>query len=806
RFAGTKDGLTSASWASYITDFPWSLSSGCGIKTLYAQFRDYAGNISQNDLSATTTLVNPINLVPNDDMEAGNGSPSQWIIYGNQLDPTLYPAWSTVAPHSGNRCIKIGNTSGADAACYINDIPVTVPGKTFVFGGWGKVESMSGGGNAGLMFAVTFSDGTTQYYLPPELVFSKGAADLNIWKERSSMVTFDKPVNSVRPYGIIYSGHGASGNAPGEGGIASFDDIYVYGITDPGISIPAAPSAIAGTGISTNQINLTWVDRSNNETGFKIERSPWFGTPAWSQIAVLGPNATSYADTSMTSNAPYQYRMRSYNAAGNSAYVTSGEVDPLPPAPSAFIAGSITGSSMVLSWVDNSSIETEYRLERSTDNATWSMTVLPADTRTYSASGLNSNTNYYFRVCARNAAGNSAYATLGPIKTLAVAPAAPTALTATTIASTYIVLTWSDNSGNEDGFKVERSADNSNWVPLVTLGSNVTRRSDSSLTPYTAYYYRICAYNAIGNSGYAYSGMIRTLDTIPAVPLNFSGTAISGNQITLTFRAGSANTTGFNVYRAGALIGTAANAAGSTSAVTYSDSGLTPSTSYSYTVSATNSGGESAQQSAVQVTTQAATTALVVPVGLSAAPTAGSGSTSVTVTFRAGSSTTTGFRIFRWNGSSFAYLAAVGNPANSTAPVSYINAGLSPNTTYYYTVSATNGAGGESAQTNYVSVTTMAGTVTLPAAPTKLAGTAVTKNSVRLTWQDNSNNETGFKILYYNNGIWSPITTIAANSTFYTISGLTPGTGRYYSVYATNAAGDTAASAPTYVYVVTPMT
>ena len=156
----------------------------------------------------------------------------------------------------------------------------------------------------------------------------------------------------------------------------------------------------------------------------------------------------------MTSNAPYQYRMRSYNAAGNSAYVTSGEVDPLPPAPSAFIAGSITGSSMVLSWVDNSSIETEYRLERSTDNATWSMTVLPADTRTYSASGLNSNTNYYFRVCARNAAGNSAYATLGPIKTLAVAPAAPTALTATTIASTYIVLTWSDNSGNEDGFKV----------------------------------------------------------------------------------------------------------------------------------------------------------------------------------------------------------------------------------------------------------------------------------------------------------------------------------------------------------------
>ena len=64
---------------------------------------------------------------------------------------------------------------------------------------------------------------------------------------------------------------------------------------------------------------MAWTDNSNNEDGFKIERSP-NGTSSWTQIATVGPNVTTYSNTGLTRNTRYYYRVRSYNALGNSGY------------------------------------------------------------------------------------------------------------------------------------------------------------------------------------------------------------------------------------------------------------------------------------------------------------------------------------------------------------------------------------------------------------------------------------------------------------------------------------------------------
>jgi len=83
--------------------------------------------------------------------------------------------------------------------------------------------------------------------------------------------------------------------------------------------IPAAPGALTATAVSQMQINLAWTDNSNNEDGFKIERSP-NGNSSWTQIATVGPNVTTYSNTGLTKNTRYYYRVRAYNVLGNSAY------------------------------------------------------------------------------------------------------------------------------------------------------------------------------------------------------------------------------------------------------------------------------------------------------------------------------------------------------------------------------------------------------------------------------------------------------------------------------------------------------
>jgi serine protease AprX len=94
----------------------------------------------------------------------------------------------------------------------------------------------------------------------------------------------------------------------------------------PGATAPAAPTSLTGTVLTSTSIRLNWVDNANNETGFLVERctgsscTNFAPLPTAGSTSTVGANVTTYTDTGLVRGTRYRYRVRAFNATGNSAY------------------------------------------------------------------------------------------------------------------------------------------------------------------------------------------------------------------------------------------------------------------------------------------------------------------------------------------------------------------------------------------------------------------------------------------------------------------------------------------------------
>src|SRR6267143_6651 len=229
---------------------------------------------------------------------------------------------------------------------------------------------------------------------------------------------------------------------------------------------------------------------------------------------------------------------------------------------------------------------------------------------------------------------------------------------------------------------------------------------------------------------------------------------------------------------------------------TYSNTGLAPSTTYTYRVSAINSVGTSSPSNTASATTQAASTIPGAPTSLVANTVS---SSQINLSWNApannGGSAITGYKIERSTNGGSSWSPPVNTGSTATT---YPDTGLTASTTYMYRVSAINSVG-TSSPSNTASATTQTAS-TIPGAPTSLVANTVSSSQINLSWNAPANNGgsaiTGYKIERSTNGgsSWSPPVNTGSTATTYPDTGLTASTTYMYRVSAINSVGTSSPS------------
>ena len=121
---------------------------------------------------------------------------------------------------------------------------------------------------------------------------------------------------------------------------------------------------------------------------------------------------------------------------------------------------------------------------------------------TYSVSGTYSAR---LTVTDNQGASSSSTATIQVNTIPPTIPAAPSNLLASALSKTQISLSWTDNSANETGFRIERcaGANCTNFIEITTVGANIKNYTNTGLKRNTTYRYRVRAFNSAGASAYS---------------------------------------------------------------------------------------------------------------------------------------------------------------------------------------------------------------------------------------------------------------------------------------------------------------
>ena len=357
-----------------------------------------------------------------------------------------------------------------------------------------------------------------------------------------------------------------------------------------------------------------------------------------------------------------------------------------PLAPTSMRVVHQTTTSVDLVWIDVVG-EDGYRLERSdqsTDSGFVFVTELNADQTTYTDTGLSPSTSYLYRLIAFNSAGENISIPL-TAQTRSVNPVlSPTGFSAQARSASEISLSWQDIAQDEQGYYLDRSVDNSSFSRVAELPMNAISHVDKDgISSSITYYYRLQAFRGADKSPFVKAQV--TTPTAPIVaPKNLRVLERTETSVSLAWDDVLAED-GYRIERSTQSPTSGFSVVGNLSAnkTAFTDTALTPGTTYYYKITSYNGSGQKSSSPETAVT-RSEVLPLTAPTGFSARV---QSSTEISLSWQDRANDEQGYYLERrTSGTSFTTIAQLG--ANST---SYVNTGLSSSTTYIYRLRAYRG-------------------------------------------------------------------------------------------------------------------
>jgi len=305
----------------------------------------------------------------------------------------------------------------------------------------------------------------------------------------------------------------------------------------------AAPTNLAATAASDHQIWLAWQDNSTNEDGWEVYRSTTGPSGTYTLFTQYPwPNVTAGGNDLLEPSTQYCYKVRAYKGArrqvsysgySNVACVITLAAPGPPAAPSA-VSAAPSPFGIDVFWTDNATDETGFRVERSATAAgPWTL----AGTTGANVTSLlhrqypGDDQAVCYRVFAVNGLGSSDASAVD----CTAAPTPPTNLAASSGSDGGVDLTWTDNSGVEDGYQVLRAGSSGQGGSVVaTLPANTTSYRDVGLAD-SAYGYNVRATRDGGHTQHSFFVQVVVATVPPSAPTNADAVPAGSNVVLVTW-------------------------------------------------------------------------------------------------------------------------------------------------------------------------------------------------------------------------------------------------------------------------------
>ena len=396
-----------------------------------------------------------------------------------------------------------------------------------------------------------------------------------------------------------------------------------------GGSILAAPTNLAITSTTVSQINLSWTDNSSDEDGFKIERAPGT-TSTFTQIATVGANVTTYSNTDLAAGSTFTYRVRAFDAGGDSAYSTRSPERPTRPRLRPLEPGS------QLQHDDSNRHRVDRQLEQrgrvqnraraggdldlhsDRDGPRQRHDLLEHRPRRWVDVHLS-------RACVqrRRRLGLLQYDRRDDRHGRAFAPSNLVLSSSTT---TQIVIGWADNSNNEDGFKIERApGTTSTFTQIATRRSQRHHVLRHRARPGIDLHVSCASVQRRWKLGLLNAIAGTTGTAAPSPPRIWCSDSRTTTRIVIAWTDNSNNETGFRIERApGTTSAFSLLVTVSAGVTSFTNGSLSGNQTFTYRVRAFNAEGDSAPSNALTATTLVSYAGQVYPL-FTASPTCAGG-------------------------------------------------------------------------------------------------------------------------------------------------------------------------------------